>query len=333
MGLLLYILIFVIVAIVLGYLYIFLSSVKGNNWFNNTPSEGKFFTSKDEKIHYRIKGKGGAVVVVINSIGSSQAEWWSIQNKIGLKNRLITWDRCGYGWSTCTGQAITAKNISTELNNILKFEKIRKPVILVADYTGTLFARYFAATNPEKVAGAIFIHPFPLRYSDFLKAIHGIDECPDMFQTFKMRRLKASKGLFRFFSPLKGYNLDRQYKRYIIEHYTNTENYETMNAEASQINDMLDKIDDVDSFPKIPLKVIYPGSESLIRAWVRGGINEYSSRQLGRVYDVLSKEVLNLSPESTAIEVEGSRELIHLSKPDIIVQEINQMISKEKKNL
>ena len=42
-----------------------------------------------------LKVKCNAVVVIINSIGSSQYEWWPVQNEIDLKGRIITTDRIG----------------------------------------------------------------------------------------------------------------------------------------------------------------------------------------------------------------------------------------------
>lgn len=79
------------------YSFIIFSRSINRKWFDTPPQEGKFADSKGKKIFYRIKGKGGAVVIIINAIGSSQAEWWPIQDEIGKKCRIITFDRPGYG--------------------------------------------------------------------------------------------------------------------------------------------------------------------------------------------------------------------------------------------
>lgn len=331
MRILFYVLTFIVAAFVLSYLYIYSSCIKNSRWFKKTSPEGKFADSNGKKINYRVRGKGGAVVVVINAIGSCQAEWWPIQNEIGLRNRMITWDRSGYGWSTSQDEASTASAISEELNIILKFEKIRKPIILVADSTSTFFAMHYATTHPEKVSAVLLINSLPLRYSEWIDTLNNIDECPSLLETAEKKRFNASKGLFRIFSPFKGYKLDRRYKRHIIEHYTRTENYDTMKAEISQLENCLNEIRAAGDFPQIPIKVIYSASESLIRDWVRKGMNEYSARQLGRVQEELSRDILSISPNSTSMEIEGSGEFIHLSKPDIIVSEINNMILENKK--
>ena len=113
-------------------------------------------------------------------------------------------------------QKDTAKATAEELNIILKFKKIRKPVILVANHTGILLALYYAKTFPENVAGMILVNPFPLRYSDFINDIKDIDECADPLEIIDKNYSKATKGLFRMLSPYKGYRLDRRYLKLLL---------------------------------------------------------------------------------------------------------------------
>jgi len=311
-----------------AYFFILLSNIRGAKWFNEHSQEGKFASGEGRKIYYRTRGKSGPVVVIINSIGSSQAEWWSIQNELAQKCRVITFDRPGYGWSTSENENITAAGFAEELDMILKFEKIRKPIFIVANGTGVLYAIYYCATHPTKVSGALFTNPFPLRYSEWMDAIKDIDECPDMIETVTKMRYKASKGIYRLISPFRGYRLDHRYKRYIIEHYSKTEHYDMMQKELSQLESINAEINAAGRFPSIPLRVLYPAGEPLIRDYIRKGINEYSARQLGRAYHELSTDIMTLSPYSSSVEVEGAGEQIHLGKPKIVIEEIISLVSK-----
>ncbi len=330
MGAFFYAFIAIIIICVFTYLFIFINGYKNIKWYNTPPSEGKFADSNGKKIFYRVKGKGGDVVVVLNAIGSSQAEWWPIQNEIGQKCRMITFDRPGYDWSTSDEEVKPISSIVDELNIILKFEKIRKPVYLVAHGTGAYYAGYYAKNNPEKVMGILFVNPLPFHYSKWKEAINNIDECPDLEQTATKKRNLASKGIYKLSSPFRGYKLDKRYKRHIIEHYSRTSNYDTMINDLEQLENAMNELNADGKFPEIPVRVLYPSGESLIRNWVRNGINEYSARQLQRVYEDLSKDVIKITPHSTSMEVFGSGEHIHLSKPDIIVEEIRQMINVKK---
>lgn len=326
MRFLLYLLAFIFFAAFLTFLFIILSIKKNIKWFTNPSQEGKFADFRGKKIFYRVKGKGEPVVFIINAIGSSQAEWWPIQNELSLKYRTITIDRPGYGWSSSNENSRTAADISEELDNIIKFERIKKPIYLVAHGTGTVYARHYAVTHTNNVVGMLFIDPLPIRYSNWLEAINENEDYPSPLEMIDKKKLKASKGYFRLFSPFKGYKLDSRYKRFISEHYTKTENYDAMKQEISQIESSISQIEAAGKFPPIPLRILYPANESLIRDWVKNGATEYCARQMGRLHHELSNDILALSPKSSVREVERSGEFIHLSKPDIVVQEILELI-------
>jgi len=312
--------------------FIFISRRRNSKWFDTPSPEGKFADSKGKKIFYRIKGKGGAVVVVLNAIGSSQAEWWPVQNELGQKCRIITFDRPGYDWSVSEDNTKTLDSITEEINLILKFEKIRKPVYLAANWTGAIYAVHYAKSNPEKVSGIFLINPIPLRYAQWKEAVNNIDECPDLAEAARRKRKLAATGLYRLSSPLKGYKLDKQYKRYIIEHYTRTANYDAMIDEITQVETALGEASVADGFPGIPVNILFPSSETVIRQWVKSGINEYSARQLHRVYEEMTKDIVDISPYTSITEVPGSGESIHISKPEFVVQELKQMITPKKQS-
>lgn len=322
----LYLLALTAAAYAVFFLFIVISRSKNIKWYGSSPSEGKFADANGKKIFYRVRGKGDPVIVVINAIGSSQAEWWPIQNEVGLQYRMITWDRAGYGWSSPVDSPRSAENVSKELDMILKVQRIKKPVYLVAHGTGTLYARHYASTRPQNVAGALFINPLPVQFSCWLNTVNESEEFCNLFEQTLKQKKKASKGLFRILPLFKGYQLDRRYSRDIVEHYTRMENYETMQLEFSELQESIKAIEAGNSFPAIPLRVLYPANESLIREWIRSGTPEYSARQLGRLHHELARDILKLSPKTTIHEIQGSGEHIHLSKPDILVKEIIDLV-------
>ncbi len=322
----LYLLALAAAAFALSFLFIIISRKKNIKWYSGSPSEGKFADVHGKKILYRVRGKGEPIIVVVSAIGTSQAEWWPIQNEVGLKYRMITWDRAGYGWSTSEESIRSAENISNELDMILKIQRFKKPVYLVAHGTGTIYARHYATTRPQNVAGALFINPSPMQLSHWLNTVNENEECCDSLKKTLKLKNKASKGLFRIIPLFKGYQLDRRYSRDVVEHYTRMENYETMQLEFTQLQESLNEIEAAGSFPPIPLRVLYSANESLIREWIRNGTPEYSARQLGRLHHELSRDVLKLSPKATIHEIEGSGEYIHLSKPDILVKEMIELV-------
>lgn len=322
----LYLLGFMALTYALVLLFIFWSVRRNLQWYSKPSEEGKFCDGHGKKLFYRSKGKDDPAVVIIHAIGSAQAEWWPIQNEIGSKYRTITWDRSGYNWSTAQESSHKASDIASELDMILKLERVKKPVLLVAEGTGAVYARYYAAAHPENVKGILFIDPLPLQYKHWLNTINDMDECPNLFEATAKKKKLATRGYFRVFPLFRGYKLDKRFKRHIEEHYARSENYNAMQLEYSELESSLAEIEAMGEFPPLPIRVLYPSNESLIRDWIRNGIPEYSARQLGRLHQELSRDILQLSPNADLLEIPGSGEHIHLSKPDIVVREILNML-------
>ncbi len=321
-----YILIGIISAITLYYLYIYISIYTNIKWYNSPPTEGKISEGSEKKLHYRVMGEGDPAVIVISSIGSSQAEWWPIQDALKTKCRMITYDRAGYGYSEKSENPPTASNICEELDSILEQEEINKPVILVSHGSGVIYARYYAATRPDKVAKAFFINPPALDYKTWLNKTNECEDCPNIFELAQNKEKHASKGLYRVVSPIKGWvPKENLYKRYIIEHYTRSDNYKNTQSELSEFMSNIDALEKVE-FPPIPLKILKSSVEFLIRDWVRNGMSEYSARQLGRLHEKIFNDILTLSPESTLTEVDGPGENIHLENPEVVTEAISEFV-------
>jgi pimeloyl-ACP methyl ester carboxylesterase len=322
-------LILIALLFMLAVLFVLLSKPVNNRWYNNPYPEGKFLKSHQKKLHYRVTGKNEPAIVIITSAGSSQAEWWIIQNSLQLKYKTITWDRSGYGRSDSKKTEPTNAQIADEIDQILKFERIKKPVFLVAHGTGTIYAKYYAATRPDKVTGCLFVNPVPVNYAHWLDLVKENDDFPTIFETIEKRKNLASRGYYRIFSPIRGYKFSRRYKRAIVEHYTRIENYETAHRELSELLNNTDEINSLKLPLSVPVKILYPADESLVREWIKNGISEYSARQLVRIYQELCMENMDFSLSSSNLEIAGTGEHIHLSKPDIIIREIENMIGKK----
>ena len=155
--------------------------------------------------------KGRDTIVVINAIGGSQAEWWSIQDALEQKFRIITYDRSGYGWSTQDDSPKTLEGICAELDSILNSEGVDKPVYLVSNGTGVIYSAYFALTRPEKVAGAVFINPPPLEYESWLENVQK--RIAAIFLNWrKLRQKMLQKEFIEFLAPLRAITLIKSIK-------------------------------------------------------------------------------------------------------------------------
>jgi len=325
MRFLLYLLIGAASIAMLYFLFIFLSFRINRKWFEKFPGEGKITDINGKKVFMRVKGEGDTIVV-INATGSSQAEWWPVQDTLGHRYRVITYDRSGYGWSTADEKPKTVQNICDELDLILNLEGVDKPVYIVSGGTGAIYALYFAMTRPGKTAGVLFINPVPYEYDIWLDNVNYTEDFCNIFETAQRMEKYASKGVYRILNPLRGYKPDKKYKRYIAEHYTRIENYKTIKAELDELVNSARLLKN-NVFPPVPLRILNTSIEFLIREWVKNGASEYSARQLGRLLETIIKDYMLLSSDTVFVEVTGTGEHIHLSQPEKVAEEISEMIN------
>lgn len=287
--------------------------------------EGKFVDCNGKRMFYRVKGKGDPSVVIINTYGSSSIEWWSVQNELDMHARIISFERPGYGWSPGSASG-KASGVSQQIDLILKFERIKKPVILVANGFASVYARHYACTRPQNVAGVVLVNPVPVDYKHWSSSLSEFEEYKPPEKKASSRMKLARTGFYRVISPFKRYSQHMKYGHNLFEFYNSTSTYSTMLSELSSIHESLDEIRNADAFPNIPLKILFSGDESLIREWSRYGVPEYTARQICRQYRILSLDNLYLSKKAESIEIEGGGELIHLGKPHDVATHINNMI-------
>lgn len=305
--------------------YMIISRKINQRWLRHPSDEGKFLDSSGKKLFYRARGKGDPAVIFLHNSGSSSMEWWSVQNEI-QNARVICFERPGYGWSSGCQASGTASDISGVIDSIIRFERIKKPVILVADGLASIYAHHYARTRPHQVAGAVLINPVPVDYRHWTTSLKDLKDYKTPEKVAQKRMSLAKAGLFRPLSPYKRSFERYKYGKLIAEFYNSPSVYAASLIEQSMIEKSMEEIRESGSFPNIPLTILFSSEEALIREWVRNGTSDYTARQAGRIYRILSMDNLYLSPKSQLVELQGGLDAIHMEDPRSVAAHINSMI-------
>lgn len=293
---------------------------------SHSPDGGKFAHGRDKKIYFRVRGKNDPTVVVLNAPGSAQAEWWPFQNEIARQFRMITFDRAGYGGSTQPEKEKSLNSFSEGLEMLLKFERIKRPVLLISDGGAAYFAQHFALTRPGLVAGVLFINPPPPDLTAWKKAEAENEEFLTSAAMAEKRLHLASKGFYRLFSPLPGYKLDIRFRKAIALYYCKEKNYLTA-LEEFRLQESFSKGASLEKpLPAVPVRILFSPMEKRIREWNRQGIPEYTARQMARLYEELAKRYQFIYSADALLEVSGSMLKMHLSQPHRLLDEIAHMV-------
>ncbi|NLU31317.1 MAG: alpha/beta hydrolase [Clostridiaceae bacterium] len=312
------------ILIVLAALLV-ISRMINKRWHKQPSDEGKFLDSSGKKLFYRAKGKGDPAVIILHNFGSSSMEWWLVQNEI-QNTRVISFERPGYGWSSGCQASGLASDVSVIIDTIIKFERIKRPVILVADGFASIYAHHYACTRPNQVAGVVLFNPIPVDYRHWTSSLKELKDYKFPEQIARKRMSLSKAGLFRLFSPYKRQFGQYKFGKLIAEFHNSPAVYAASMTEHSMIEKSIEEIRESGSFPNIPLTILFSGEEAAIRQWVRSGNSDYTARQAARIYRILSMDNFYLSTRSQLVELQDSVKHVLMEDPKSIAACIDNMV-------
>lgn len=132
------------------------------------PPPGQRFQVRGRRMHLKVEGESGPVVVLEAGMGSSCLSWSLVQPRVATFARAASYDRAGMGWSDLPaaggrpGEPRTTWQMAAELHELLERAGLFGPYVLVAHSFGSYVALSFAGLYPNEVAGLVFVdalHP------------------------------------------------------------------------------------------------------------------------------------------------------------------------------
>ena len=126
------------------------------------PSGAHCVQLDQNRIYYRTLGDGNPTIVFSSGTGFPSDGWYQagIANKMANKVRVFSYDRI-FTFNSCLNpnnyMPITAKDVVTQLRQLLKKENIKPPYILVGHSFGGLYMLLYAKEFPNEVAGLVLM--------------------------------------------------------------------------------------------------------------------------------------------------------------------------------
>ena len=104
-------------------------------------------------------GEGGPTVILESGLGDSAAPWFGIETAVSRFARVCTYDRPGsIGGASDPAQGVrVGADVIADLRELLHAAGIPGPYVLVGHSVGGVFARLFAHTWPDDVAGLVLV--------------------------------------------------------------------------------------------------------------------------------------------------------------------------------
>lgn len=262
------------------------------------------------KLHYMCKGSGDTTVVFESGMGSSRSTWGLVQPAASQHARAVVYDRAGYGKSDPHPAPRTLHQMALDLNRLLD-ELGEGPFLLVGHSWGGPIVRTAAALKPDRIKGLLLIDPSDEHCDLYFSRLSRINFAvqrsllPFMARTGLYRKLGSKTG------NVQPKDIAADYAR---EDFT-IEAARTVNEESRQMLAELTKLkQDPPNLGELAVRILSgtlaAGAERHIRpAIVKAHQQSVASLSNGRW-----------------VEAPNSGHMIIYSEPELIVQEIADML-------
>jgi pimeloyl-ACP methyl ester carboxylesterase len=150
--------------------------------------------------------RAGQPTVILEALsGGWWIHWGWVQAELAQNARVCSYDRAGFGWSDPPPHFETLAQNAAALRTLLERGGEQRPYVLVGHSKGGLFARQYAASYPDEVAGLVLLdssHPEQFERHPAMQA-----ETDAFLRQSRPFPLLARLGLFRLATAL-GFHFD-----------------------------------------------------------------------------------------------------------------------------
>lgn len=121
------------------------------------PAPGTLIDLGGRKLHVIKTGVGSPAVVIENGGGGVSVEWTLVQPEVAKFAEVVAYDRAGYAWSDRAPLYDGIEQTADDLHLMLRTAGIRPPYILVGASLGAIHVRAFRRRFPDEVVGIVLV--------------------------------------------------------------------------------------------------------------------------------------------------------------------------------
>lgn len=111
------------------------------------------------EMHVSRLGNGSPHVILEAGIAASSINFRPLQASLAAMTSVYSYDRAGFGWSTCESRSCTLARITDDLHALLQAMQIPRPYILVGHSFAGYITRAYANRFPDELAGLVLVDP------------------------------------------------------------------------------------------------------------------------------------------------------------------------------
>jgi pimeloyl-ACP methyl ester carboxylesterase len=221
------------------------------------PAAGKLIPVGVGKIHLNCTGTGSPTVVVSGGTGVLSLQWARIQHEVAKNNRVCTWDRPGFAWSSPGSDPHTASESAEELYSALRGAREYGPYLLVGESYGGYVMRLFHNDHAPAVAAMVFVESAHARQWDEIPEARALllAVLPKLKAAVWLSRL----GFLRWNISDYGQDLPQDMRPALIAFQSHTATVQAAVAEIDGVFESVRQVSIARPIGSLPLVVVSAG--------------------------------------------------------------------------
>jgi len=165
------------------------------------PAPGRVVSVQGYGTHLNCLGEadtGSPTIVLEADHGDFTLDWVGVHVRLAERYRVCAYDRAGYAWSDPRPGPRDAAHVGDELRLALRAAEETSPIVLVGHGLGGVYARYYAASWPDEVAGLVLVDPL----TDYVHSDAYQQSQRGFLSSYEMTRFFVGSGLRRALAPI-----------------------------------------------------------------------------------------------------------------------------------
>lgn len=288
------------------------------------PPLGSFYTVDGHSMHLYCTGAGSPAIILEAGAGDQLLYWQTIQPQLSRVTRVCSYDRAGLGWSQPVDGPHDAEAIVRQLHQLLNEAGVRGPLVLIGASAGGYYVREYAREFPGEAVGfALLDASFPTQVDELPGQREWYDaERPRRARQARWDKLRTALGWDRLMGKchddvphglerLRGdYDAEMCRTSYVGADLPEWFDFEKSGHEAGRLA----------SFGNLPLLVMSQDPDRDKTGWTRDAVAAQA------VWAREQAELAAMSARSWRVVARGSGHHIHQERPDLVVDEISQLV-------
>lgn len=322
-------------------------SVNAVNPTGDQPPVGSYYTVGHRRLFLHRSGSGTPPVVFLAGAGAVGLDYLNVQQPAAELTTSVIYDRAGNGWSDTVKLPRSLRQVTDELDDLLRVAEIPAPCLLVGHSLGGLYARHYATRFPERVVGLVLLDPAHEDYDAYMpEQLNAMRKANRTYQLLELvlgaalsnpitRSLLPRLPMFRrqqqqyraIFEQVTATGWPEPIRRQLIDRHVSPQWLRVGLLEAKNVEQLYQEIRDAGPVPDLPLIVLCSmGTDEFKRAVSTGESDELLAQEIDgkrRLYETFAHSV----PRGQIRVLDTGHVTMHLRQPDAVLNAIRDLLS------